>query len=164
MPTISGALAKPCRHTSDTSAILRSMSRRNAPQQVGAPFVIEDRRDKAVAAALGGHDAVSELHATYRGILELLRARLPSHVFEVWIKPLKPGGLDGDELRLYAPREIRGWVRDRFSQAISQAASEATGRQLAVRLLVARTSATSQGGRSMSTAGSRLPVRRSLSR
>ena len=72
--------------------------------------------------------------------LRRLEQELPAQQFNTWIRPLAPEtGAAGDTLVLTAPnRFVLELVRDRFAARIERLATEAGGRELALRLVLAR--------------------------
>src|SRR3954469_16731201 len=72
--------------------------------------------------------------------LRRLEQELPAQQFNTWIRPLSPdSGAPGDTLTLTAPtRFVLELVRERFAARIERLAAEASGRELGVRLVLAR--------------------------
>jgi chromosomal replication initiator protein len=72
--------------------------------------------------------------------LRRLEQELPAQQFNTWIRPLAPeSGAPDDTLVLTAPnRFVLELVRERFAARIERLAAEAFGRQLGVRLVLAR--------------------------
>src|SRR5204863_6421766 len=72
--------------------------------------------------------------------LRRLEQELPAQQFNTWIRPLAPeSGAPNDTLILAAPnRFVLELVRERFASRIERLAAEASGRQLGVRLVLAR--------------------------
>ncbi|HEU4975109.1 MAG TPA: chromosomal replication initiator protein DnaA [Baekduia sp.] len=69
-----------------------------------------------------------------------LRAEIRQRVqdattYDIWLEPLRWGGLDGDRIILLAPAEVRAWVEERFA-AILLAASRAATQDPSVRVEV----------------------------
>jgi chromosomal replication initiator protein len=58
-----------------------------------------------------------------------LRRRIPASTYDIWLEPLRWGGIDGDRAILLAPAEVRTWVQERFSSVLDAAAREAFGDQ-----------------------------------
>jgi chromosomal replication initiator protein len=73
--------------------------------------------------------------------LRRLEQELPAQQFNTWIRPLAPdAGETDDTLVLTAPnRFVLELVRERFAARIERLAAEASGRNLGVRLVLART-------------------------
>ena len=72
--------------------------------------------------------------------LRRLEQELPAQQFNTWIRPLAPDtGAPNDTLTLTAPnRFVLELVRERFAARIERLAAEASGRELGVRLVLAR--------------------------
>ena len=72
--------------------------------------------------------------------LRRLEQELPAQQFNTWIRPLAPeGGEAADTLVLAAPnRFVLELVRERFASRIERLAAEASGRELGLRLVLAR--------------------------
>jgi len=72
--------------------------------------------------------------------LRRLEQELPAQQFNTWIRPLAPeSGAPNDTLILAAPnRFVLELVRERFAARIERLAAEASGRELGVRLVLAR--------------------------
>src|SRR5262245_63555395 len=72
--------------------------------------------------------------------LRRLEQELPAQQFNTWIRPLAPeAGEAADTLVLAAPnRCVLELVRDRFAARIERLAAEASGRELGLRLVLAR--------------------------
>jgi chromosomal replication initiator protein len=72
--------------------------------------------------------------------LRRLEQELPAQQFNTWIRPLAPeAGAAADTLVLCAPnRFVLDLVRERFAARIERLAAEASGRELGVRLILAR--------------------------
>jgi chromosomal replication initiator protein len=51
-----------------------------------------------------------------------LRHRVPESTYDVWLAPLRWGGLDGERLVVLAPAHVRGWVQQRFVGILEEAA------------------------------------------
>jgi chromosomal replication initiator protein len=63
-----------------------------------------------------------------------LRHRVPESTYDVWLAPLRWGGLDGDRLVLLAPADVRAWVQQRFAGVLEDAARTVAGAGAAVEL------------------------------
>src|SRR5437763_2685155 len=72
--------------------------------------------------------------------LRRLEQELPAQQFNTWIRPLAPeSGAPNDTLILAAPnRFVLELVRERFAARIERLAAEASGKELGVRLVLAR--------------------------
>jgi len=56
-----------------------------------------------------------------------LRRRVPDATYDIWLEPLRWGGVDGDRAILLAPAEVRAWVQQRFAGVLEAAARDAFG-------------------------------------
>lgn len=76
--------------------------------------------------------------------LRRLEQELPAQQFNTWIRPLAPeGGEAADTLVLAAPnRFVLELVRERFASRIERLVAEASGRELGLRLVLARAAET----------------------
>src|SRR5436190_7904149 len=76
--------------------------------------------------------------------LRRLEQELPAQQFNTWIRPLAPEASAGaDTLVLAAPnRFVLELVRERFAARIERLVTEASGRELGLRLVLARSSET----------------------
>src|SRR5437867_11586516 len=72
--------------------------------------------------------------------LRRLEQELPAQQFNTWIRPLAPeAGAGSDTLVLAAPnRFVLELVRERFAARIERLVTEASGRELGLRLVLAR--------------------------
>jgi chromosomal replication initiator protein len=94
------------------------------------------------------------MQSLWDACLRRLEQELPAQQFNTWIRPLatEAGAADADTLVLAAPnRFVLELVRERFAARIEKLATEAFGRELGVRLVLARggevTAPRSPGGR-----------------
>src|ERR687887_1682852 len=73
--------------------------------------------------------------------LRRLEQELPALQFNAWIRPLAPeSGVSEDALTLTAPnRFVLEQVREHFAARIERLVAEASGRELGLRLVLART-------------------------
>jgi chromosomal replication initiator protein len=75
----------------------------------------------------------------WESCLRRLEQELPAQQFNTWIRPLAPEGGATDTLILAAPnRFVLELVRERFAARIERLAAEASGRELGLRLVLAR--------------------------
>jgi chromosomal replication initiator protein len=76
----------------------------------------------------------------WEACLRRLEQELPAQQFNTWIRPLAPeAGAPSDMLILAAPnRFVLELVRERFASRIERLAAEASGRELGLRLVLAR--------------------------
>jgi chromosomal replication initiator protein len=56
-----------------------------------------------------------------------LRRRVPEATYDIWLEPLRWGGVEGDQAILLAPAEVQAWVQERFSVVLAAAARDAFG-------------------------------------
>ncbi len=61
-----------------------------------------------------------------------MREQVPDSTFEIWLAPLRPRALVGDELVVAAPDEIRSWVADRYARVLQTCAAAVLGAQTTV--------------------------------
>jgi chromosomal replication initiator protein len=89
-----------------------------------------------------------------------LRRRVPDATYDIWLEPLRFGGVDGDRVVLLAPAEVRGWVQERFT-GVLEAAARATLGDAPLRIEVRADMGTGPpaGGRAQAAA---RPARESL--
>src|SRR3954466_6139016 len=81
-----------------------------------------------------------KMQSLWDACLRRLEQELPAQQFNTWIRPLaaEPGA-SAETLVLAAPnRFVLELVRERFASRIERLATEASGRQLALRLVLAR--------------------------
>lgn len=69
-----------------------------------------------------------------------LRRAVPVEAYDIWLAPLRPRAHDGDHLVLEAPDALRGWVADRFADALQACAAMVLGEAVTVEV-VARSAA-----------------------
>ncbi len=65
-------------------------------------------------------------------ICSQMREQVPDSTFEIWLAPLRPRALVGDELVVAAPDEIRSWVADRYARVLQTCAAAVLGAQTTV--------------------------------
>ena len=63
-----------------------------------------------------------------------LRHRVPESTYDVWLAPLRWGGLDGERLVVLAPADVRAWVQQRFVGVLEEAARGVIGAGATVEL------------------------------
>ncbi len=80
------------------------------------------------------------MHNLWDACLRRLEQELPAQQFNTWIRPLAPeSGASSDTLTLAAPnRFVLELVRERFAARIERLAAEASGKELGLRLVLAR--------------------------
>ena len=71
--------------------------------------------------------ATQQLAHDWALIRSELRGAVPDSAFEIWLAPLQPRALVGDELLVAAPDEIRTWVADRFARVLQTCAAAILG-------------------------------------
>src|SRR5437868_8321332 len=81
-----------------------------------------------------------KMQTLWDACLRRLEQELPAQQFNTWIRPLAAeAGANSDTLVLTAPnRFVLELVRERFVARIERLAAEASGRELGVRLVLAR--------------------------
>jgi chromosomal replication initiator protein len=55
---------------------------------------------------------------TWSRVQEQLRQRVPADMYEIWLAPLRPVEIEGRRMVVEAPRELRGWVTERYARAL----------------------------------------------
>ena len=78
------------------------------------------------------NDALEHIWGQVRADLE---RRVSSTDFEIWLAPLTAARMDGGELVLTAPAEIRTWVAERYAGRLLQATRSALGPEAEVRVI-----------------------------
>jgi chromosomal replication initiator protein len=71
---------------------------------------------------------------TWRRIESELRQRVPADMYEIWLAPLRLAAIDGDQVTVEAPRELRGWIAERFARVLQASAVAALGPGAVVRI------------------------------
>jgi chromosomal replication initiator protein len=97
----------------------------------------------------------------WESCLRRLEQELPAQQFNTWIRPLSPeAGAGADTLVLAAPnRFVLELVRERFAARIERLAAEASGRELGLRLVLARgAEAAARASQPQSRAGAEAPA------
>jgi chromosomal replication initiator protein len=56
-----------------------------------------------------------------------VRHRVPESAYDIWLAPLRWGGMDGDRIVLLAPSEVRAWVQQRYAGILDDAARTVLG-------------------------------------
>ncbi|HWI73576.1 MAG TPA: DnaA N-terminal domain-containing protein, partial [Baekduia sp.] len=82
-----------------------------------------------------------------------LRHRVPESTYDVWLAPLRWGGLDGERLVVLAPADVRAWVQQRFVGLLEDAARGVVGAGATVELRDDDGSATPAAGSAPTPAG-----------
>src|SRR4051812_19120451 len=71
---------------------------------------------------------------TWSRIQHELRQRVPADMYEIWLAPLRPVELDGRQMVVEAPRELRGWVAERYARTLQASAVAVLGEGAVVRV------------------------------
>jgi chromosomal replication initiator protein len=56
-----------------------------------------------------------------------LRRRVPADTYEIWLAPLRPIRIEGADVLVEAPRELRAWVAQRFTRVLQASAIAVLG-------------------------------------
>ncbi len=75
-----------------------------------------------------------ELEHIWHKVRAELQGAINPTTYEIWLARLQPHSLAGGELVLTAPAELRGWIVDRYSDALQAAADAAMGAGARVRV------------------------------
>jgi chromosomal replication initiator protein len=71
---------------------------------------------------------------TWRRIEGELRDRVPAEMYEIWLAPLRLVEIDGAQVVVEAPRELHGWVAERFARVLRTSAVAVLGPDAVVRV------------------------------
>jgi chromosomal replication initiator protein len=71
---------------------------------------------------------------TWRRIEGELRERVPADTYEIWLAPLRLVDVDGPQVIVEAPRELRTWVAERFARVLQTSAIAVLGPDAVVRV------------------------------
>jgi chromosomal replication initiator protein len=71
---------------------------------------------------------------TWSRIARELQQRVPADVYEIWLAPLRAVRIDGREVIVEAPRELRVWVAKRFARVLQASAIAVLGPGAVVRV------------------------------
>jgi chromosomal replication initiator protein len=71
---------------------------------------------------------------TWSRIAHELRQRVPGDMYEIWLAPLQPVRIDGAEVEVEAPPELRAWVAGRFARVLQASAAAVLGPGAVVRV------------------------------
>jgi chromosomal replication initiator protein len=71
---------------------------------------------------------------TWRRIEGELRGRVPADMYEIWLAPLRLVAIDGTQVVVEAPRELRTWVAERFARVLQASAVAVLGPDAVVRV------------------------------
>ena len=67
-------------------------------------------------------------------IQDELRRAVPASSYEIWLAPLRPLALDGDDVVLRVPTALHGWVAERFGRVLQTSVAAVLGPSAGVRL------------------------------
>ena len=67
-------------------------------------------------------------------IQDELRRAVPASSYEIWLAPLHPVALDGDDLVLQVPTALHHWVAERFGRVLQSSVAAVLGPSAGVRL------------------------------
>jgi chromosomal replication initiator protein len=71
---------------------------------------------------------------TWSRIARELQQRVPADMYEIWLAPLRAVRIDGREVIVEAPRELRVWVAERFARVLQASAIAVLGPGAVVRV------------------------------
>jgi chromosomal replication initiator protein len=71
---------------------------------------------------------------TWRRIESELRQRVSADMYEIWLAPLKLVDIDGHQVIVEAPCELRAWIAERFTRVLQTSASAVLGPDAIVRV------------------------------
>jgi chromosomal replication initiator protein len=63
-----------------------------------------------------------------------VRQRVSESAYDVWLAPLRWGGIDGERIVVLAPSEVRAWVQQRYAAILDEAARTVLGAGSAARV------------------------------
>jgi chromosomal replication initiator protein len=84
---------------------------------------------------------------TWRRIENELRERVRADIYDIWLAPLRLVEIDGDQVTLEGPRELRAWVAERFARVLQASAAAVLGPGAVVRIRGGDESAAASRGR-----------------
>ena len=64
-----------------------------------------------------------------------VRHRVSESAYDIWLSPLRWGGIDGDRIVVLAPAQARAWVQQRYASILDEAARTVLGPGSAAALL-----------------------------
>ena len=76
-----------------------------------------------------------ELADTWSAITAQLHRAVDDSAYGIWLEPLVPVALDGDQLTVAAPDETRGWVADRFARVLQTSAAAVLGPEVNIEIV-----------------------------
>jgi chromosomal replication initiator protein len=71
---------------------------------------------------------------TWSSIQSELRQRVPADTYEIWLAPVRPVRIEGSEVVVDAPPELRGWIAERFARVLEASAVAVLGAGAVVRM------------------------------
>jgi chromosomal replication initiator protein len=71
---------------------------------------------------------------TWSSIQSELRQRVPADTYEIWLAPVRPVRIEGSEVVVDAPPELRGWIAERFARVLEARAVAVLGAGAVVRM------------------------------
>ena len=71
---------------------------------------------------------------TWSSIQSELRRRVPADTYEIWLAPVRPVRIEGSEVVVDAPPELRGWISKRFARVLEASAVAVLGPGAVVRM------------------------------
>lgn len=67
-----------------------------------------------------------DLTRIWQRVRDEVRASLPASTYKLWLEPLRPLSIDGDELYVTGPERVRTWVERRYAYRLELALREHT--------------------------------------
>ena len=92
---------------------------------------------------------------TWRRIEGELRTRVPADMYEIWLAPLRLVEVQGTQVVVEAPRELRTWVAERFARVLQASAIAVLGPDAVVRVRAGEEGPVHRGSATTATTGSR---------
>jgi chromosomal replication initiator protein len=80
-----------------------------------------------VARLARDHHAQRDLGRLWEEVRIRLRATVPDSTYRIWLKPVRPIGIQGDTLYLTAPDGVRTWVERRYAPLLREALEAVEG-------------------------------------
>jgi chromosomal replication initiator protein len=71
---------------------------------------------------------------TWSSIQSERRQRVPADTYEIWLAPVRPVRIEGSEVVVDAPPELRGWITERFGRVLEASAVAVLGAGAVVRM------------------------------
>jgi chromosomal replication initiator protein len=94
---------------------------------------------------------------TWRRIEDELRERVPADMYEIWLAPLRLLEVDGDQVAVEAPRELRAWVAERFARVLQASALAVLGPDAVIRVRAGEEGPVRRGAQASGTPSGRGP-------